>query len=63
MLVWFRLKNRLAANPVIKVREAIMRNECPGVNQRPDTIPAHRGMMIRRNGISLLSTNSSLETE
>jgi hypothetical protein len=31
----------------------------PGVKYNPDTIPAHNGTIIRRNGISLCSTACS----
>jgi hypothetical protein len=40
---------------IMTVEKAKM-NKRPGLKYNPDTIPAHNGTTIRRNGISLFST-------
>jgi hypothetical protein len=47
------LKRRLKEKQTIIIAEEVIMKAGTGEKQSPDTIPAHNGTIIRRNGISL----------
>jgi hypothetical protein len=47
------LNLRLTEKPTVIITADVKTKPGAGVKYNPDTIPAHNGTMIRRNGISL----------